>query len=82
MVVGALDEPAGRREVVVGGKGEAGVVGDLEDGLDEALAEGGLADDQGAVVILQGAGDDLSGRGGVAALRRCGGGSENPGRIV
>ena len=39
---------------------------DLEDGLDEALAKGGLADDQSAVVILQRAGDDLGGRGGVA----------------
>ena len=61
MVVVALDEAAGRRVVVVGGEGEAGVFGDLEDGLDEALAEGGFADDEGAVVILQGAGDDLSG---------------------
>ena len=38
----------------------------VEDGLDEALAEGGFADDQGAVVVLQRAGDDLSGRGGIA----------------
>ena len=66
MVVVALDEAAGRRVVVVGGEGEAGVFGDLEDGLDEALAEGGFADDQGAVMILQRAGDDLSGGGGVA----------------
>ena len=66
MVVVALDEAAGRRVVVIGGEGEAGVLGDLEDGLDEALAEGGFADDEGAVVILQSAGDDLSGRGGVA----------------
>ena len=51
---------------MVGGEGEAGVFGGVEDGLDEALAEGGLADDEGAVVVLQGAGDDLSGGGGVA----------------
>ena len=66
VVVVALDEAAGGRVVVVGREGEAGVFGDLEDGLDEALAEGGFADDEGAVVILQGAGDDLGGRGGVA----------------
>ena len=45
---------------MIGGEGEAGVFGDLKDGLDEALAEGGFADDESAVVILQGAGDDLS----------------------
>ena len=66
VVVVALDEAAGGRVVVIGRQGEAGVLGDLEDGLDEALAEGGFADDEGAVVILQGAGDDLGGGGGVA----------------
>jgi len=51
---------------VIGGEGEASVLRDLEDGLNEALAKGGFADDQGAVVILEGAGDDFSGRGSVA----------------
>jgi hypothetical protein len=40
--------------------------GEVVDGLDEAFAEGGFADDQGAVMILQRAGDDLSGGGRVA----------------
>ncbi len=66
VVVVALDEAAGRGVVVIGGEGEAGVLGDLEDGLDEAFAEGGFADDESAVVILQGSGDDLSCGGGVA----------------
>ena len=65
-VVVALDEASGGGVVVVCGEGEAGVVGGVEDGLDEALAEGGLADDEGAVVVLQGAGDDLRGGGGVS----------------
>ena len=51
---------------MVGGEREAGVFGDIEDGLHEALAEGGLADDEGAVVVLQRAGDDLGGGGGVS----------------
>ena len=66
VIVVALDEAAGRSVVVIGGEGEAGVFGDLEDGLDEALAEGGFTDDEGAVVILKRAGDDLGGGGGVA----------------
>jgi hypothetical protein len=52
VVVVALNEAAGRRVVVIGGKREAGVLGDMEFGLDEALTEGGFAGDQGAVVIL------------------------------
>ena len=51
---------------MVGGEGETGVLGDLKDGLDEAFAEGGFAYDESAIVVLQGAGDDLSGRGSVA----------------
>ncbi len=69
MIVVALDEAAGRRVVVVGGEGEAGVFADLEDGLNQALAEGGFADDQGAIMILEGAGDDL-GREAVLRLTR------------
>src|SRR6266851_3097344 len=61
VVVVALDQAAGGRVVVVGGESEARVLCDGEDGLDQTLAEGGFADDQGAIVILQGAGDDFSG---------------------
>ena len=43
-----------------------GVLGDLEDRLHQALAEGRLADDQGAIMILQRAGDDLRRRGRIA----------------
>lgn len=66
VVVRALDESPRGGVVVVGGEGEAGVLGDLEDGLDEAFAEGGFADDESTVVILECPGDDLSGGGGVA----------------
>jgi hypothetical protein len=66
VVVVALNEASGGSVVVVGREGQTGVLGDLEDGLDEAFAEGGFADDEGAVVVLQGAGDDLSRGGGVA----------------
>ncbi len=51
---------------MIGGKREAGVLGDMEFGLDEALTEGGFAGDQGVVVILQCADDDLGGGGGTA----------------
>ncbi len=47
-------------------QGEAGVLAEVVDGLHQALAEGGFADDQGAIVILQRAGDDLGGRSGIA----------------
>src|SRR3981081_2993079 len=56
VVVVALDQAAGGRVVVVGGESEARVLGDGEDGLDKTLAEGGLAAEQGATMILQGAG--------------------------
>ena len=65
-LVVALNQAAGRGVVVVGGEGEAGVFAEVVDGLHQALAEGGFADDQGAVVILQRAGDNLGGRSGVA----------------
>ena len=62
----ALDEAAGRRVVVIGGEREAGVFAEVVDGLHQALAEGGFAHDQRAVVILQRAGDDFGRRSGVA----------------
>ena len=51
---------------MIGGEGEAGVFAEVVNGLHQALAEGGFTDDQGAVVVLQGAGDDLGSRCGVA----------------
>ena len=66
--------PVGQVELLVGELGGAGV-GDvlaeagqeilhLEHGLDGALAVGGaVPDDDGAAVVLQGAGEDLGGRG-------------------
>ena len=62
----ALDEPARRRVVVIGGQRQAGVLAEVVDGLHQALAEGGLAHDQRAIVILQRAGDNLSRRSRVA----------------
>jgi len=40
---------------VIGGEGEAGIFAQIVDGLNEALAECGFADDERAIVILQGA---------------------------
>jgi hypothetical protein len=48
---------------VIGGERQAGVLAQVVDGLHQAFAEGGFADDEGAVVVLQGAGDDLRRRG-------------------
>ena len=62
----ALDEAAGRRVVVIRSEGKAGVFTEVVNGLHQALAEGGFAHDQGAIVILQRAGNDLGRRGGVA----------------
>ena len=58
----ALNEPAAGRVVVIGGQREAGVVGERIDGLHQALAEGGLADDEGTIVVLQRAANDLRSR--------------------
>src|ERR1700722_2139214 len=66
MVVVTLDEAAGRGVVVVGGQGKARVFANLEDGLNQAFAEGRLTDNQSAIVILQSAGDNLRCGGSVA----------------
>ena len=42
----ALNETSGRRVVVIRGQREAGVFAQVVDGLHQALAEGGFADDQ------------------------------------
>ena len=54
------------REVLAGGDVQRAAVGELEDLLEDALAERLGADDLRAVAVLQRAGDDLGGRGGVA----------------
>src|SRR5207248_1362180 len=48
------------------GQSQAGVLLQRKDGLDQALAERVLTQNPSAVVILDSAGDDLSGRGGEA----------------
>ncbi len=50
---------------MIGGEGEAGVFAEVVDGLHQALAKGGFAHDQGAIVILQRAGNDFGGGSGV-----------------
>jgi hypothetical protein len=62
-----LDGAPGGRVVARRGQLERGAVVDGHDGLHGALAEGLLAHDNGAALVLQGAGDDL-GRGGTAAV--------------
>ena len=54
-----LDHPAARREVAGGGQRKARAVAHPVDGLHERLAESGLSDDQPAIVVLDGARDDL-----------------------
>ena len=54
------------REVLPGGDVQRAAVGELEDLLEDALAEGLGAHDLRAVAVLQRAGDDLRGRGGAA----------------
>ena len=47
---------------MIGGQRQAGVLAQVIDRLHQAFAKGGLADDEGAVVVLQGAADNLRGR--------------------
>ena len=55
----ALDQPSAGRVVAVGGQRQAGVLGQREHGLHQALAERRFAQNPGAVVILQRARHDL-----------------------
>ena len=55
-----------RREVLAGGDVERAAVGELDDLLEDALAERARADELRAVAVLQRARDDLRRRGGVA----------------
>src|SRR5258708_2218362 len=58
----ALDQAAAGRVVTRGGESQASVFGERLHGLDETFAEGGFADDEASVVVLNGARDDF-GRG-------------------
>jgi hypothetical protein len=60
-----MNEAAAGRVVTRSGEGETGVLRERSDGLDQALAEGGFADDQAAIVILHGAGNDFGSGGGI-----------------
>src|SRR4029077_8564084 len=62
----ALDKAATRSVVTRGGEREAGVFTERRDGLYQALAESGFADDETAIVVLHGAGDDFGGGSGIA----------------
>ena len=65
-VVDGLDAAAARRVVFAGGDFQLAVVGHRADRLDEALAVGAGTGDGGAAQVLQGAGGDFGGGGGVA----------------
>ena len=58
----ALDQPAAGSVVARGGQQQRGIFAERELRLHEALAEACLADDQAAIVILNGAGDDFRSR--------------------
>ena len=62
----ALDQAAARRVILRGGQRQAGVFHQRINGLHQAFAECVVAQNPGAVVILQGAGNDLGGAGGIA----------------
>ena len=66
---GFLDGAAAGRVIEGRGERQAGVLAQRVDALHQALAVAGLAEDDGAVVILHGAGDDLGGAGGFAFTR-------------
>ena len=61
-----VDGGAGGRVVERGGELEGAILAERQHRLHRALAEGGAAHERRAVIILEGAGDDLGGRGGAA----------------
>ena len=63
MGVVPLDAAAGGHVVTRRGEGQAAGAADGQHALDERLAPAGLADDQAAIMVLHGAGDDLAGAG-------------------
>ena len=82
-VVDGLHASARRRIVLGGGHLELAIVGQRTDALHKALSEGARTGNGGAVVVLQGAGDNLTGRctaavyqhqdGNLGVYRVCGG---------
>ena len=60
--VGALDQTSARCVVAGNRQAKCGVVGKIKLALHETFAEGRLADDQTAIPVLNGAGDDFAGR--------------------
>ena len=54
-----VNEFAAWGEILRGGEPSGGTVGKGDDALHRAFAEGGFADDEGAVEVLERAGDDL-----------------------
>src|SRR5439155_75605 len=60
---GRLDRPAARREVARGREPQRRAVVERQDGLHRALAEGRGTQDEGALVVLERARDDLRGAG-------------------
>ena len=58
-----VDIPAAGGEVLGDRDGHPRSIDQAADRLDEALAEGGLADEDRAVVVLQGAGENFAGAG-------------------
>ena len=61
----ALDEASAGSVIASGGESEAGVFRERRDSLHEAFAECGFANDQPAIMVLDSAGDDFRGGGGV-----------------
>src|SRR5271157_1738586 len=62
----ALNQAAAGSVVLGRGQRQAGVIRKRIDGLHQAFAEGGLTRDEAAIVVLDGARDDLSRRSGAA----------------
>src|SRR5439155_4696391 len=56
----ALDQSSARRVVLRGGQRQPGIVRKRVYGLHQALAEGGLPNNQATIMVLDSARDDLS----------------------
>ncbi len=61
----ALNKATAGSVVASGGESEAGVFSERLNGLNETFAEGGFADDEAAVMVLNSAGNDFSGGSGI-----------------
>src|SRR5580704_1705698 len=64
MLIVALDEPAAGRVIFRDSQQQRAVAGEREGRLHQTLAKSRLAEDPGAIVILQRASQNLSGRSG------------------